>query len=191
MTAVLKSTSTVSYVTIISIWLEWQFRLDIIPNTLRFSIYPALAYTEPVKALDDRNQSILIVASIISASVILRLNTPTLISDFHRHIVILPMEFRGGLSRAKLFPVPSVKHNLLLHLHEYPIPKYMRTISLCPHNEHKCNTSLLRIYRCPISIILWLGIFNDLSFVDWYCLISFSIKEQIIRTSHHLYILVI
>ena len=154
------------------LWLEWYFRLDITPNTLRFSIYPTLAYTEPVKALDDRNQSILIVASISGASLRLRPNTPTLISDFHRHIVILPMEFRGGLSRAKLVSVPSVKHNLLLHLHEYPIPKYMRTMQLCPYNAHKWNTSLLRIYRCPISIILWLGILNDYTFVDWYCLIS-------------------
>ena len=123
------------YVIIISIWLEWYSHLDITPNTLRFSIYPAEAYKELVKALDDQNQSILIVTSISGASLRLRPNTPTLISDLHRHKVILPVEFRGGLSRAKLFPVPSVKHNLLLHLHEYPIPKYMRTMQLCPHKR--------------------------------------------------------
>ena len=149
---------------------------------------PSIGVHRTFKALDDRNQSILIVTSISGASLRLRPNIPTLISDFHRHIVILPMEFRRGLSRAKLFPVPSVKHNLLSHLHKYPILKYMRTTPLCPHNAHKYDTSLLRIYRCPISTILWLWIFNDLSFVDWYCLISFSIKEKIIRTSHHLYI---
>ena len=162
MTAVLKSTSSVSYVTSSPLWLEWYFHLDITSNTLRFSIYPAEAYTESVKALDDQNQSILIIASISGASLKLRLNTTTLISDFHRQVVILLMEFRGGLSRAKLFSILSVKHNLVLHLHEYPIPKYMRTMPLWSHIiTHKCNTSLLHIYRCPISIILWLGIFND------------------------------
>ena len=78
MTAVLKSISCVSYVIIIYIWLKWYFHIDITPNTLRFSIYPEEAYTEPVKALDDQNQSVLIVASISDASLRLRPNTPTL-----------------------------------------------------------------------------------------------------------------
>ena len=144
MTAVLKSTSSVSYVTSSPLWLEWYFRLDITPNTLRFSIHPAEAYTEPVKATDDQKQSILIVASISVASLRLRPNTPTLISDFHRHVVILPMEFRGVYPERSCFRTIG-KHNLLLHLHEYPIPIYMRTMVLCPHNSHKCNTSLFRI----------------------------------------------
>ena len=82
---------------------KWYFHLDITPNTLRFSIYQEEVYTEPVKALDDQNQSILIVTSISGASLKLRPNTPTLNSDFHRHIVILSMEVRRGLSKAKLF----------------------------------------------------------------------------------------
>ena len=110
---------------------------DITPNTLRFSIYPAMAYTEPVKALDDRNQSTLIIVSISGTSLRLRPNTPTLTSASHRHTVILPMGFRGGQSRAKLFSVPSVKHDLISHSYKYPILKYMRTMPLCltPHAQ--------------------------------------------------------
>ena len=144
MTTVLQSTSTVSYVTSSPLWLEWYFHLDITPNILRFSIYPAEAYTEAVKALDDQNQSILIVASISGTSLKLRPNKSTLISDFHRHVVIPPMEFWGVYPERSCFRTIG-KHNLLLHLHEYPIPIYMRTMLLCPHNSHKCNTSLLRI----------------------------------------------
>ena len=53
------------------------------------------------KALDHQNQSILIVVSISGASLRLRPNTPTLTSDFHRHVVILPIEFRGGLIQSE------------------------------------------------------------------------------------------
>ena len=66
------------YVIIISICLRRYFRLDITSNTLRFSINPEEAYIEPVKALDDQNQSLPIVASTSDASLRLRPNTPTL-----------------------------------------------------------------------------------------------------------------
>ena len=65
-------------VIIIFICLKWYFRLDITSNTLRFSINPEEAYTEPVKVLDDQNQSVSIVASTSDASLRLRPNTPTL-----------------------------------------------------------------------------------------------------------------
>ena len=65
-------------VIIISICLKWYFRLDITSNTLRFSINPVEAYTEPVKDLDDQDQSLPIVASTSDASLRLRSNTPTL-----------------------------------------------------------------------------------------------------------------
>ena len=65
-------------VIIISICLKWYFRLDITSNTLQFSINPIEAYTEPVKALDDQNQSLPIVASISDVSLRLRPNTSTL-----------------------------------------------------------------------------------------------------------------
>ena len=65
-------------VIIISICLKWYFRLDITSNTLRFSINPVEAYTEPVKILDDQNQSLPIVVSTSDASLRLRPNTPTL-----------------------------------------------------------------------------------------------------------------
>ena len=66
-------------VIIISICLKWYFRLDITSNTLQFSIHPEEAYKEPIKAPNDQNQSVLIVASISDASLKLRPNTPTLI----------------------------------------------------------------------------------------------------------------
>ena len=65
-------------VIIISICLKRYFHLDITSNALRFSINPEEVYTEPVKALDDQNQSLPIVASISDASLRLRPNTPTL-----------------------------------------------------------------------------------------------------------------
>ena len=65
-------------VIIISICLKWYFHLDITSNALRFSINPEEAYAEPVKALDDQNQSLPIVASTNDTSLRLRPNTPTL-----------------------------------------------------------------------------------------------------------------
>ena len=129
---------------IISIWLKWYFHLDITPNTLRFSIYPEVAYTKPVKALDNQNQSILIVASISGASLRLRTNTSTLIRILIGTLVILPMGFRGVYPERSCF-LTIGKHNLLSHLHKNPILKYMRTMMLRSHNTHKCNTSLFRI----------------------------------------------
>ena len=120
--AAFKSISSVSCVTIISIWLKWYAHLDITSNTLRFSENPIEAYTEPVKVPDDQHQSRLIVAS--TSDVSLRLKTiytyPD--SDSHRHIVILPMGFRG------VYPERSCsrsngKQNLLSHSHKYPILK--------------------------------------------------------------------
>ena len=151
------------------LWLEWYFSLDITPNSLRFSIYPAEAYTESVKALDDQNQSILIVVSISGVSLRLRPNTPTLIADSHRHIVILPMGFRGVNPERSCFPYHRWNTTSYYTCMSIIYPNIWELCRCVLTNAHKCNTSLLRIYRCPISIILWLGIFNDYTFVDWYC----------------------